>query len=112
MKQASQLTQVLSLAQETAARSLWPEDVLFTLYTEDRPNIQTYVSRYFSGATLVNAVGLYQGQTELAKVVYIVGTLADLQKAFDLAGDIREVNGQQSVLLTWQRIEAYSVAAL
>ena len=109
MKQTSNLTRRLSEAQEIKARAVTNGPVLFTLYTEDRDNLLTLVSRYFAGATLINATGLWEGQTELSKVIEIVGTLADLQKVVFLAGDIKEVNEQQSVLFTYAPVNSFSV---
>ena len=109
MKQTSKLTRRLAEAQEAHARIVPSGPVLFTLYTEDRDNLLMLVFRYFAGATLINATGLYNGQTELAKVIEIVGTLADLQKVVFLAGDIKVVNEQQSVLFTYAPVNSFSV---
>ena len=109
MKQTSDLTCRLTEAQETKARAVITGPMLFTIYTEDRDNLLTLVSRYFADATFINATGLYNGQTELAKVIEIVGTLADLQKVVFLAGDIKEVNQQQSVLFTYAPVNSFSV---
>lgn len=78
--------------------------VVYRLYTEDKLNLLDLIARYFDGATVINAIGIWQRSTELSKVIEIVGTLADLQNIVHLAGDIRHVNGQSSVLVTWQRL--------
>ena len=110
MKQSSNLTRKLTAAQEShLVTSVYPPAILFTLYTEDKDNLLTLVSRYFKSATLINAVGLYNGQTELAKVIEIIGTLDDLQSVVHLAGDIKEVNKQESVLFTYAPVNSFVV---
>ncbi len=102
------LTRTLADAQERHALNR-AKAMLFTLYTENRPNLAALVSRYFQGATIYNGVGLWQGETEHSAVVEIVGTMDDLQRVVFLAGDIREVNKQQSVLLTYGPVSSILV---
>ena len=106
MKQTSTLTRNLSTAQETHAVIT---TATYRLYTEDKPGLIDLVKRYFQGATFFYGVGLYDGQIEASRVIEIVGTLADLQKIVDLAGDIRVVNAQSSVLVTWTRSTSLNV---
>lgn len=79
--------------------------VVYRLYTEYKPGIPALVSRYFTGATILDAIGLWDGSTELACVIEIVGTHADLQAIAHLVGDIKVRNNQSSVLVTRQRVD-------
>ena len=88
-----------------------PQAILFSLYTEDKPHLARLVSRYFDGATIYPAEGVWQREREHAAVIQILGTFADLQRIFDLAGDIRVVNDQQSVIVTWQTVSRFDVTA-
>ena len=98
MEQVSSLTRSLSDAQIAHHEN---RVVTFHLYTETKPNLLRLVARYFEGATLFDAVGLWKGQTERSTVVEIIGTIADLQNVTHLAGDIGYVNAQTSVLVTF-----------
>jgi len=114
MKQTSTLTRQLTDAQveHTArkARSLPIADaVVYTLYTEDKTGLLTLVSRYFDGATVTRAIGLWKSDREAAVVITIIGASADRQKVFDLAGDIRIANNQTAVLITWQNVSRFDV---
>ncbi len=75
--------------------------VVFRIYTEDFPNLQDLVSRYFGGFTIFPTTGVWAGFTENSTVIEIIGTHADLQTIVHLAGDIRIVNNQTAVLVTW-----------
>lgn len=117
MKQTSDLTRRLTLAQEQHANH---EATAFYLYTEDRGNLAELTARYFSGATIFHADGIWTPPAnsnglpqptvrESAAVIGIIGTRDDLQRIFDLAGDIRTANTQTSVLVTWQNVRRYDV---
>jgi hypothetical protein len=86
------------------------DSVLYTLYTEDYPNLIELVSRYFPGATLYYAIGWWQGGIESSRVIEIVGKHDDLQRIVHLAGDIRHVNNQSSVLVTWAPVNSLLVS--
>lgn len=82
--------------------------VAYRLYTEGaeslRESLLDLIERYFEGATITYGVGLWQGTTEIAAVVDIIGTTDDLQAIASLAGDIRFVHGQSAVLVTWSNV--------
>lgn len=84
-------------------------DTLYTLYTEDKPNVAELVSRYFTGATIYHASGLWNGALESTIVVEIVASETDLQNIVNLAGDIKHANAQDSVLVTWARVSSLLV---
>lgn len=98
----------LATSQDIQFYSPKPVTVGFRLYTEDsdglRESLVRLVARYFEGATITHGVGLWQGKTERAAVVDIIGTLDDVQAIANLAGDIRFVHGQAAVLVTWSPI--------
>ena len=115
MKQSSWLTRKLASAQETfAARKVATPvaispSVEYRIYTEFYPNLLDLTARYFKGATLYFGTGLYEGNTEQSGVIEIVATQADLQSVVFLAGDIKAVNAQASVLVTYAPITSVSV---
>lgn len=98
MKQTSSLTRNLANAQELhhARRA-----VTFRVYTETKPNLQRLTARYFEAATLLQAIGLWQGVAEQSTIIEVVGAIADLQSVVNLAGDIGYCNAQTVVLITW-----------
>lgn len=83
--------------------------VVYSLYTETRDNLIELVSRYFPGATLYNATGLYEGITEPATEIRILAIDLDLQRIVHLAGDIKQVNSQSCVIVTWQSVNRLDV---
>ena len=105
----SRLTQRLADAQGFPTLPLEPSvshAVVFSLYTEQHPNLLALVSRYFDGATIYPyAFGLWPGGVEHTAVIEIVGTMDDLQRIVHMAGDIKTVNAQTSVLVTWVRLD-------
>ena len=102
----------LAHAQESAAtlQTAHPQRT-YRLYTETKPNLLELVSRYFPGATLIPAIGLWTGKTEDSAVIEIVATAStsDLQKVVNLAGDIRHMNAQSAVLVTWHDVNSLMV---
>lgn len=108
MRQSSSLTQSLTQSQESQAAL---SATVFRLYTTEQPNLATLTARYFDGATITAGIGLWKGKTEPAAVVEIIGTKRDMQRVFDLAGDIRSVNSQSSVLVTWGTVRRFDVDA-
>ena len=107
MKQTSTLTRSLAAAQE---HHVAQTAVTYRLYTEDVPGLVDLTKRYFKGASFFYGQGLSDGQIEAARIIEIVGTLADLQRIVDLAGDIRVTNHQSTVLVTWTRSTSFVVA--
>jgi hypothetical protein len=102
-------TQRMADAQEAHARKVRaevnPRAVLFTLYTTRGDGLHyTRVARYFAGATLYLSQGLWNGELEHLLVIKVVGTMDDLQKVTDLAGDIRVANNDTAVLVTYERV--------
>lgn len=96
MEQVSSLTRSLSAAQVAHAKN---RAVAFRIYTERKDNLPRIVARYFTGATLFDALGMWQGLIEQSTVVEIIGTLADAPNVLKLAGDIGYINAQTSVLV-------------
>jgi hypothetical protein len=115
---------VLAREQETAAAIAFLHEtkqskdqsnaIVYRLYTEDTEHdgdsgVSRLVTRYFAGATIYAATGLWQGATEYGLVVEIVATSADLQSIIHLAGDIKVQNHQSSVLMTWAPVSRLDV---
>lgn len=111
MKQTSCYTRSLAEAQERAASIKRQSAVLYRLYTEDKGNALALTSRYFKGATKLDAIGLYEGQREHSVIIEVLGTIDDLQTIVHLAGDIRQRNSQSSVLVTWSLVGRLDVTA-
>ena len=110
MKQTSLLTKRLTAAQGHHATTLQSNTaIVWRLYTENKGNLHTLVSRYFGGATLFPAIGLWQGVSEVSIVIEILGTWADLQRIVWLVGDIKTVNRQQTVLVTYHSVSQLEV---
>jgi len=59
----------MTRAQEAHARLHGDTAVLYRLYTEDHANLLTLVRRYFGGATLLSAIGIWSEGSELSKVI-------------------------------------------
>ena len=93
------LTARLAREQETHA-PFFETRVRYRLYTEGVGDIVGLVSRYFAGATIIPALGVWGGEVESSAVIEILGTDADLQRVVDLAGDIRVTNKQYAVYVT------------
>ncbi len=99
------------------AQSVGTVKTLYRLMTQDINRNQTVaiVKRYFEGATLTYGIGLdarTQQADENAVVIEIVTSAADaFQRIVNLAGDIRVINGQISVLITRQDITTFEVTA-
>ena len=80
--------------------------ICYRLYTEDKANLFNLVTSLFVDATtLYHAVGLWKGETQLSRVIEILGTRADLPKVRELAELIRQANHQTAVYLTHAVVE-------
>jgi hypothetical protein len=127
MKQTSSITRKMAADQEAHAKrrafiaehgvtggtldSRANQAVVYRLYTETKAGLATLVLRYFPGATFISTSGMYQGELEAGTVIEIIGSAADLQSIVHLAGDIRQVNNQSSVLVTWNNASLLNVTA-
>lgn len=81
----------------------------YRLFTEDKANLVELTSRYFNGATFYHAVGLWQGQTEMSRVIEVLGEYADYGKVQALAQLIRRENAQQAVYIETSPVELTEV---
>jgi hypothetical protein len=119
MKQSSSLTRKLTAAQDRplGLPPILPNQaIVYRLYTEDtgtkgQLSVVGLVSRYFKGATFLFGKGLWNSVLEQSLVIEIIGSAADLQSIVHLAGDIRQVNSQFSVLVTWNNVSLLNVTA-
>jgi len=87
------------------------EPTKFTIYTERHNDLQLQelVNRYFDGATINYGHGLWKGETEISATITILARHADLQTVVNLAGDIKHVTGQQSVIVTAEPVTRIDV---
>lgn len=90
------------------------EKHVYRLYTENAENLIELTARYFDGATLYDALGIWneairyeqpQIKQEQACVIEIVSETDRLQDVLFLAGDIRHTNKQTEVLITVGKIQ-------
>ena len=117
MKQTSSITRAMTAAQEGSNKRevdlayAANQAIVYRLYTEEYPNLRELIARYFKGFTLIPTEGVYNGVSENGAVIEIIGSAADLQSVVHLAGDIRQVNAQTSVLVTWNNASLLNVTA-
>lgn len=111
MNQSVNLTRKLAAAQESNAssRATVKPAIVYRIYTEFFPNLVDLTNRYFAGSTHFFGNGVYEGNIESAGVIEIIGTLDELQTVVYLAGDIKHVNSQASVLVTYANVTQVSV---
>lgn len=83
--------------------------IIYRLYTEARENLAGLVTRYFPGFTIYYGVGYYESIRENCAVIELLGTERDRQNVLFLAGDIRQVNEQSSVIVTWGTVGRFDV---
>ena len=91
----------------------------FTIYTEDmsrrvrsqleRARLFELINRYFDGATINYGDGLWKGTIEGSATITILARACDLQTVVNLAGDIKHVFRQQSVIVTSQPVTRIGV---
>lgn len=84
---------------------------LYRLYTENKnvEGIKEIINAYFSGYTLIEGVGIWNGISEKSLIVEVVNFTgkSNLEAEFKLiAGAIKKLNCQDAVLLTVQEIES------
>lgn len=86
-------------------------NTLYRIYTEHRDNLRTIVGGYFKGFTLIEADGYWMGLGEASTIVEIITDDSVAQRAtiYDLAEAIREQNGQQSVIVTEQKVAVVNI---
>jgi hypothetical protein len=116
----SQQERALRIIREELTRPIpagFTRKTIYRLYTEtlQPKKIRALVKRYFDGATLTYGIGLdtrTQADDENATVIEIVTSKPDaLQRVVFLAGDIRQLNSQISVLVTRQDVDTLEVTA-
>ncbi len=76
--------------------------VLYKIFTEDNdtyPELMELVLKYFSGFTTNHGVGLWSGRREGSLTIEIVADYTDKAKVLRLAGDIKNLARQESVLV-------------
>jgi hypothetical protein len=102
---------MMTAAQEAKATAKSANLVVYRLYTEEFPNLRELTARYFLEFTLIPTEGYYEGKRENGAIIEVIGSALDLQSIVHLAGDIRQVNNQHSVLVTWNNISWLNVTA-
>ena len=111
---ASELTRRLADAQdrknyESPALVLQPEAIVYTIETEHYSNLARIINRYFDGFNIQVGTGYYRGQSECSATIRIVATRAQLQAVMNLCGDIRYINKQESIILTYAPVTRLDV---
>lgn len=109
MNYKTNLSRKLADAQDSQVSATFDRQIEYRVYTEFFPNLLDLTARYFKGATLYFADGLFEGNVEHSGVIEIVARESDLQLVVFLAGDIKQVNAQQAVLVTYAPITSVTV---
>jgi hypothetical protein len=99
------ITAGLQDAQERHASRVRAHDAtnvaVYRLYTEHKSNLTDIIAQWFDGATIIQTVGLWRGQTEIGAIVEIIGQASDRARIIALARQIRDTNEQQCVLVLY-----------
>ena len=79
--------------------------VVFRIYTEDKDNlinIERIIYRQFKygGFTVSYTDGGWKGERESSLIIEIIGEIDDKHKVLTIAGDIKNLNEQETVLVT------------
>ena len=111
---ASELTRRLADAQDcknydSPALVLQPEAIVYTIETEHYLNLSRIIGRYFDGFNIQVGTGYYKGQAECSATIRIMATRAQLQEVVNLCGDIRYVNKQEAIILTYAPVTRLDV---
>lgn len=84
---------------------------IFRIYTETKDNLIELVRKFFDNATLIPAKGLYDRNIEETTIIEIIEFDNHWYhnsriKTINLAEKIKEINNQQCVLYTEQKIKS------
>ncbi len=86
---------------------------VFRIYTEDlnRAGIEALVSQRFPGFTIIPANGYWEGHHEESLVIEVIapGNERSVKVVHELAESIRELNNQDSVLVTRARVDSHLI---
>jgi capsular polysaccharide biosynthesis protein len=80
----------------------------YRIYTQDinRDEVIKIISKEFESFTLFNGTGYWQSEQENSLVIEIIGRYEDRKRITAIANEIKQVNKQQSVLITGTDNEA------
>jgi hypothetical protein len=77
--------------------------VRFRIYTEYRENLSGLAGVYFpEGFSLIHTAGYWQGHAEDSAIIEKLGTVNDTDSVLHLANDIRILNKQTNVYVTYE----------
>lgn len=79
-------------------------DTVIKIYTEEKKNLPQLTNKYFQGATLYRATGIWEGIQEKATIIEIYGNGTNFDKAIELAEEINLINNQQATLVVSQNL--------
>ncbi len=77
--------------------------VIYRIYTEDtdtRPELLKLVNGYSDGFTILSCVGFWRGISEQSIIIELIGDYSDKRKILELAGKVRLLGKQETVLVT------------
>jgi len=97
-------------AKKVTAQPELPRTVAtYRIHTEDtnRPQIYALAGKRFEGFTVTYGTGFYKGESEHALTLEII--TSDAASIYLLAEEIRQANGQESVLVNRMESSALSV---
>ena len=67
------------------------------------------VAKYFSGATVFPAMGLWEGMVEESTVVELISRSRDVYAVRRLADELRQAFGQSEVMVTVERLDTQKI---
>jgi uncharacterized membrane-anchored protein YitT (DUF2179 family) len=78
----------------------------YSIYTENKNKelIEQVISEYFDGFTIIESVGYWKGTKESGLIIEII--CSDNMAVYRLAEDIKTLNKQESVLVTWTNVDS------
>ncbi len=77
--------------------------VVYRIYTENKINmrdVERFIRKYFDGFTVFFTNGHWKGTKEDSIVIEIIADYTDKHSVLSLAGDIKVLNEQETVLVT------------
>jgi hypothetical protein len=86
--------------------------MLYRIYTENTKRqhvIRDAVSKRYPGFTLIKGVGYWQGKREQSLIIEIITPRPDDKTILKLAGDIKRLNRQESVLVVKYPVDSVLV---
>ena len=81
-------------------------DTLYRIYTEDKnlDGIINLLTKVYDGYTIIHSQGYWKGLPEESIIIEIITYAVDLPTIQGIANQIKQLNSQESVLVTSQPV--------